>query len=1144
MEDDTVKVDSEMMDSPVEENPGMMDSPVEENPGMTDSPVEENPGMMDSPVEENPGMMDSPVSQAEVTLDFDSMSVAEDSGKKFTYTFTRKSTSETEVDTSNPLTVNFNVSGSATFGEDYKQMGAEEFSANSGIVTIPVGENKVTVTITPITDNKIESDETVKLTLSEGNYIFENSEMSSEVAGTDSSTDEMMVMNVISNDDVNLNLGWAEQLNADVNGYEFLAVDDEGNTYVTGDFENTLTVGTQPALTSQGGSDVFVAKFDKDGTVNWAKGFGDTTNEVVEDIAVDKDGNSYLFMTKGDETTDVTVAKFDTLGELSLEKTFTGTNNNEASGIDVDALGNIFITGELQQQITFGTTTLSSGLSNSVFAAKLNSDGETVWAKGFGETFNHQAEDIVVDKDGNSYLFMTEGSNKAVVAKIDNTDKGEISKKEFSGTNIVSEDIAIDDEGNTYITGEFTGTLQFGNTSLEGGEGGDVFVAKLDSSSNDVLWAKDFDSQNKNDDVEVEGIAVDMMGNTYVTGFYSGDSMSINNFMLYGEGGDGGEGENAFIAKLDSSNGDVKWAQNLGGMNAEEISDIAVKDSKIYIAGTFYKEATFGDKVLTPQNENRDTFLVKLEEGDKPEVTLMVDSNTVTEGDNNKITYTFTRKGEMTAALTVDFTVTGTVTFNEDYTLTGAEEFNGSNGKVNFKAGESTATVTLEVINDSNIEEDETVALSLVEGSGYKLSKTDVAMATVTITSEDKEPIVDENPDNPIDNGDKGDSEDKEPIVDENPDNPIDNGDKGDSEDKEPIVDENPDNPIGNGDDGDNQNQIPIGNGNNDDEDFSLTSENKQTFKFKNKTQGGKSSIKFSFKSKSIEEIKEIGFFTVDDDEGTIDGVSPDNEGYIQAALNRAQSIFSVLGDAPRGFDANIEKILEFSSDKSFRFLSVKNGTLDGVKKGKINRSQVAFSDANFLEASEEKNSFDLDFEGVKIKMQLDGEANKPIGSGLQDEIEVLDLRGLTGKQMATFTVNREAEFDNIVGFYKVTDKEGGIDTDGDGTADILVGDAGYAQAAVQNRIASIDLSVENQSTATFEGEFEAGSIFVPFLMVKGTTDAFDEMFFPYIDANSDGADRVIMLGDNIFGFEDLPGGGDRDFNDIIVKIDFNSMST
>ena len=277
----------------------------------------------------------------------------------------------------------------------------------------------------------------------------------------------------------------------------------------------------------------------------------------------------------------------------------------------------------------------------------------------------------------------------------------------------------------------------------------------------------------------------------------------------------------------------------------------------------------------------------------------------------------------------------------------------------------------------------------------------------------------------------------------------------------------------------------------------------------------------------------------------TIDGIFPDSEGYIEAALNRAQSIFSVLGNAPQGFDANIEKILEFSSDTSFRFLSVKNGTIDGARKGKVKLSQVAFSKDDFLEVSDiDKNSFDLDFEGVKIKMKLDGKAKKAIGSGLQETIEVLDLRQVTTKQTATFTVNREAAFDNVIGFYKVTNEDGGIDIDGDGNADVLVGDAGYAQAAVQNRIASIDLSVGNQSTATFSGELEAGAIIVPFLMVNGNPDTFEEIFFPYIDANSDGADHVMMLGDNTFGFEDLTGGGDRDFNDIIAKVDFSDMNT
>ena len=42
---------------------------------------------------------------------------------------------------------------------------------------------------------------------------------------------------------------------------------------------------------------------------------------------------------------------------------------------------------------------------------------------------------------------------------------------------------------------------------------------------------------------------------------------------------------------------------------------------------------------------------------------------------------------------------------------------------------------------------------------------------------------------------------------------------------------------------------------------------------------------------------------------------------------------------------------------------------------------------------------------------------------------------------------------------------------------------------------------------------------------------------FTYLEANSDGVDHIRLLGNNIFGFEDLPSGGDRDFNDIIVKV-------
>ncbi|MDJ0693755.1 MAG: DUF4114 domain-containing protein [Mastigocoleus sp. MO_167.B18] len=37
--------------------------------------------------------------------------------------------------------------------------------------------------------------------------------------------------------------------------------------------------------------------------------------------------------------------------------------------------------------------------------------------------------------------------------------------------------------------------------------------------------------------------------------------------------------------------------------------------------------------------------------------------------------------------------------------------------------------------------------------------------------------------------------------------------------------------------------------------------------------------------------------------------------------------------------------------------------------------------------------------------------------------------------------------------------------------------------------------------------------------------------------ANSDGADHIHLLGDNTFGFEDLRGGGDESFDDLVVKM-------
>jgi len=92
-------------------------------------------------------------------------SVTEDGATNLVYTFTRAGV------TSNSLTVNFSVGGSANFGaspNDYTQTGAATFSSSAGTVTFGAGNSTATVTVNPETDTTIEADETVILTLTSG----------------------------------------------------------------------------------------------------------------------------------------------------------------------------------------------------------------------------------------------------------------------------------------------------------------------------------------------------------------------------------------------------------------------------------------------------------------------------------------------------------------------------------------------------------------------------------------------------------------------------------------------------------------------------------------------------------------------------------------------------------------------------------------------------------------------------------------------------------------------------------------------------------------------------------------------------------------------------------------------------------------
>jgi RHS repeat-associated protein len=326
----------------------------------------------------------------------------------------------------------------------------------------------------------------------------------------------------------------------------------------------------------------------------------------------------------------------------------------------------------------------------------------------------------------------------------------------------------------------------------------------------------------------------------------------------------------------------------------------------------------------------------------------------------------------------------------------------------------------------------------------------------------------------------------------------------------------------------------------------------------------GKSKLLVTLTGQSSNNLNELGVFTVDDARGTIEGIAPGAAGYAQAALNRANVIFSTIANSPNGFNANnLTHLLEFNSGDNLRFYLVKNSTTDAVRTGITPTTEILFSDPSKQKITNLGNDgFSLawedglgnsntDFKDLVVNVKPTNDS-LPLGTNLQGKPqgEVIDLRGVTSQVKADFTVNREAAFNNFIGFYRVADENGGIDINSDGVADILTGQVGYMQAAISGRIAGIDLTVNNQGTATYTEIFQPGSIYAPFIIVNGRPDALLDsnpnndpgVYFPFLGANADKIDHIRLLGNNVFGFEDLPSGGDKDFNDMIVRVNLSPV--
>ncbi len=300
-----------------------------------------------------------------------------------------------------------------------------------------------------------------------------------------------------------------------------LAVDGSGNVYVTGYSES-----------GGSGHDYATIKYDSEGNEQWVASYDGPGGgyDVARLLTVDGSGN--VFVT-GESTgsgtwQDYATIKYDSNGNEQWVARYNGTGNyqDRPGGLAVDGSGNVYVTGR------------STGSNNLTDYAtiKYDSNGNEQWVARYNGPNNNNdgAYHIAVDGLGNVYV--TGGSRGSggeydyATIKYDGDGNEQwVARYDGPASQIdQASDLAVDGSGNVYITGYSTGS----------GTDYDYATIKYDGDGSEQ-WVTRYNGPGNYED-RPGGLAVDGLGNVYITGYSTGSGTDYD-YATIKYDGDGNE---------------------------------------------------------------------------------------------------------------------------------------------------------------------------------------------------------------------------------------------------------------------------------------------------------------------------------------------------------------------------------------------------------------------------------------------------------------------------------------------------------------------------------------------------------------------------------------------------------------------------
>jgi hypothetical protein len=345
-------------------------------------------------------------------------------------------------------------------------------------------------------------------------------------------------------------------------------------------------------------------------------------------VAIDSSDNIYITGTSqganlfgknatSGTTDDIFVAKLNSSGVIQWVYAAGGTGRDRGRKIALDSSGNIYVTGYYWSTVDFGGGNVTSNGNWDAFLLKLNSSGTFQWVKSYGSNYNDLGRDVAIDSNDNIYML---GNYRGTVdfggGDEIGANNGDIFLVKFNSSGVFqwvytagasatddSRALALDSNDNPYITGSFRDTVNFGGGNITAANLDDLFILKLNSSGayQNIYTSNIFTTQKG------KGLAVDSSGNIYATGTFSGT-------VDFGGGNITTSGSDIYLLKLNSSFA-FQWVKRFAVDNgsAGQALGLAVtvdEDGNVYSVGQIGSSVDLGGGTQNFGNQN-DAYIVK-----------------------------------------------------------------------------------------------------------------------------------------------------------------------------------------------------------------------------------------------------------------------------------------------------------------------------------------------------------------------------------------------------------------------------------------------------------------------------------------------------------------------------------------------------